>query len=99
MPLLGGLEDDLFILGADDEDLTVAELGDVQYGVGGVVGVGAEEGAAGRGCAVPFVGFRGRCFGLLEGGLEVGDGVRFAGRGVEGVFGFEGPEVKNEAGP
>lgn len=54
MPLLFCAEEDGARAGADDEDLAVAELGDVQEGVGGC-GVGGEERAAGGGGAVPFV--------------------------------------------
>lgn len=38
-------------------------------------------------------------FGELECGLEVCDGIGFGGRGIGCMFGFEGPEVEDEAGP
>ena len=93
MPLLCCLEYDLFASRADDEDLRVAELRHVQDWVALARGVGAEERAAGRRCAVPLVGFRGCVFGALVGSLEVREGLWFGFGGERGGFDLEGPEV------
>ena len=99
VPLLFCAEEDFAGRGPDDEDLAVAELGDVEEGVGGCL-VGGEERAAGGGGAVPFVvGGRGGGLRFFEGGLQVGDGCGWGGRGPGGGFDFEGPEMEDQTGP
>lgn len=95
VPLLPRAEEDFARAGADDEDLAVAQLGDVEEGVGGCF-VGGEQRAAGGRGAVPFVvGGGGGGLRFLEGGGKVGDGCGWGGGGPGGGFDFEGPEVED----
>ena len=101
MPLFRGLVEDGGGGGPDDEDLAVAEVRDVEEGLGGGrrrggVGVVQESPAGGR-RAEPFVGTARRSDGLLVGFLQVADGVGLVGGG--GPLDFERPEVQDEAGP
>lgn len=95
MPLLGGFEYHFLVAGPYDEDLRVAELCYVEEGVGRIVCVGGQERGARGGSAVPFLRLGRGFLGVLEGGLEVGDGIGFVGRVVFRVFDFECPEVQD----
>ena len=99
VPLLGRLEDDLFIPGADDKYLRVTELCNVQYGMRGIVGVGAEQSSAGGSSSIPLIWLRSRLLGLFEGLFEVGNRVWFVPRVIAGLLYLEGPEVEDEPGP
>jgi hypothetical protein len=71
----------------------------VEDGVIGRFVVRAEQGAS-RGCgAVPYVRLGSCLLCALVGGLEVCDRVGFGSRRVRGLFGFEGPEMEDQARP
>ena len=99
MPLLGRLEDDLLVPGSNDKDLRVTELGDVQDGMGGAMGICAQQGGACGGGPVPWVGLGSRLLRLLEGLLQIGNGVGLVLRVIAGVLGLSGPEVEDESRP
>lgn len=99
MPLLGRLEDDFLVPGSNDEYLRVTELGDVENGMWGFVGVCAEKSGAGGSSPIPLIWLRSRLLGLLEGLFEVGNRVWFVIRVIAGVLYLEGPEVEDEPGP
>lgn len=75
MPLLSRFENDLFVSRTENEDLRVAKLGDIENWMSGDLVVRAQKRGTGGSGSVPLIGLRRSPLGLLEGSLEVGDGI------------------------
>lgn len=99
MPLFLRLEDNFLAAWADDEDLAIAKLSDVQYWMFGCCIVRAEESPTDCCCTMPFVGFGGGRLGLLVSVVKIGDWVRWGRGRVRCLFAFKRPEVEDKARP